>query len=307
MLALVNTPSGEAPVGMREVPEPSPAPQEAVVGVRAFSLNRGDLYLLPRRPDGWVPGVDVAGVVSRAAADGTGPPQGSRVVGFVGGSGWAQRTAVRTDSLAVLPEKVGFAQAATLPGAGLTALRAVQLGASLLGRRVLVTGASGGVGRFAVQLAALSGASVTGVVGSPERGGGLLDLGASDVVAGVGDAEGRFELILESAGGTSFEAAMGKLVPGGTLVCLGNSSMRKAAYDFYDYLDLLPSGARIEVIFTVPGTAEIWEKLGLLTRLVEAGTLVPQVGYQGIWEDIARGIEELRERRVAGKAIFRID
>jgi NADPH2:quinone reductase len=165
---LVNTPSGKRLIEMREVPEPTPAPDEALVEVRAFSLNRGDFYLLARQPEGWIPGNDVSGVVTRAASDGS----GSRVVGFVGDSGWAQRVAVPVDRLAVLSGSVGFSEAAALPVAGLTALRALRLGGLLLGRRVLVTGASGGVGRFAVQLAALSEARVSGVAGSPERGEG---------------------------------------------------------------------------------------------------------------------------------------
>jgi NADPH2:quinone reductase len=137
MLALVNTPSGKRLVEMREVPEPTPAPDEALVEVRAFSLNRGDFYLLARQPEGWIPGNDVSGVVTRAASDGSGPREGSRVVGFVGDSGWEQRVAMPVDRLAV-PSV-----------AGLTALRALRLGGLLLGRRVLVTGGQPRAGRGA--------------------------------------------------------------------------------------------------------------------------------------------------------------
>ena len=70
MLAVVNTPEGTAPVEIREVPEPQPAPNEALVEVRAFSLNRGELRLLQIRPEGWRPGQDISGVVLRAAAGG---------------------------------------------------------------------------------------------------------------------------------------------------------------------------------------------------------------------------------------------
>ncbi len=73
MLAIVNTPKGSAPVELREVPEPQPAPNEALVEVRAFSLNRGELRLFQIRPEGWRPGQDISGVVLRAAADGSGP------------------------------------------------------------------------------------------------------------------------------------------------------------------------------------------------------------------------------------------
>ena len=145
MLALVATHNPENPVEMRDVPEPKPEPNEAIVEVHAFSLNRGELSLLANRPAGWRPGQDIAGVVIQQATDGSGPAAGTRVVGLVDGAGWSQRVAVRTTHLAALPDNMSFAAAAALPIAGLTALRTVRTGGSILGRRVLVTGAAGGV------------------------------------------------------------------------------------------------------------------------------------------------------------------
>src|SRR5438874_13677483 len=146
VLAIVNTPTALLPVELREVAEPQPAAGEAIVEVRAFSLNRGELALLASRPAGWRPGQDIAGIVVRAAADGSGPQEGTRVVAMVDGAGWAQRVAAPTARMAALPDNVSFASAATLPVAGLTALRTVRLGGALLGRRALITGAAGGVG-----------------------------------------------------------------------------------------------------------------------------------------------------------------
>src|SRR6185503_10965684 len=163
MLGLVNTPNGSAPVELRELPEPYPAPNEALVQVHAFSLNRGELRSFRNNEEGWVPGQDVAGVVLRQAADGGGPPPGARVVALTDEFGWAQRVAVASHRMAVLPANVSFSQAATLPVAGLTALRTLRHGAPLLGKRVLITGAAGGVGTLAVQLAARSGAEVTAI------------------------------------------------------------------------------------------------------------------------------------------------
>jgi len=148
-----------------------------------------------------VPGQDIAGVVLRQAASGKGPPVGTRVVALVDDSGWAERVAVPSHRMAVLPDGVSFAEAATLPVAGLTALRTLRHGGALIGRRVLITGAAGGVGTLAIQIAAQSGAHVTAVVGRPERAAGLKELGATEVVDGIGAAQGRFALILESAGG----------------------------------------------------------------------------------------------------------
>src|ERR1700738_4614020 len=103
MLALVNTPNGTTPVELREVPEPQPAPNEALVEVRAFSLNRGELRLLQVRPEGWRPGQDISGVVLRAAADGNGPRGGERVVALTDNAGCAERAAVAAPPVGGLP------------------------------------------------------------------------------------------------------------------------------------------------------------------------------------------------------------
>ncbi len=206
MFALVNTPNGTAPVELRELPEPQPARNEALVEVRAFSLNRGELRSFRNNEEGWVPGQDVAGVVLHQAANGEGPPAGARVVALMDEFGWAQRAAVPTHRMTVLPDSVSLAQAATLPVAGLTALRTLRHGAPLLAKRVLITGAAGGVGTLAVQLAVRSGARVTAVVGRPDRAAGLRDLGALEVIQGIDTAQGRFGLILNRPEGRRLRA-----------------------------------------------------------------------------------------------------
>src|SRR6266851_10129885 len=145
MRALVATSDPLAPLEIRAVDEPSPEANQSLVEVRAVSINRGELRLLAARPAGWRPGQDIAGVVVQTAADGSGPPVGTRVVALVDQAGWAEQVGVPSSRLGVLPDGVSFAQAASLPVAGLTALRALRLGGMLLGRTVLVSGATGGV------------------------------------------------------------------------------------------------------------------------------------------------------------------
>ncbi len=180
MRALVVDPSAEGGLRLGEAPEPEPAPDQVLVDIRHITLNYGDLNGARNRPAGFVPGWDASGVVMRAAADGDGPAAGARVVTtMVTQGGWAERRAVALDELAVVPDDIDLGEAATLPVTGVTALRALRRSGPLLGRRVLVTGASGGVGRFAVQLASLGGAHVIASVGSQARGEGLRELGGT--------------------------------------------------------------------------------------------------------------------------------
>jgi NADPH2:quinone reductase len=307
MLALVNTPRGNTPVELRDVAEPEAAANEAIVEVRAFSLNRGELSLLANRPEGWRPGQDIAGVIVKSATDGSGPKEGSRVVALVDQAGWAQRAAAPTARMAVLPESVSFAQAATLPIAGLTALRTLRLGQYPLGSRVLITGASGGVGRFAVQLAALAGAEVTGVVGHSERAAGLRELGAASVVTSIQEAQGLYDLILESVGGSSLAHAIRLVAPNGTIVMFGNSSGEQTPISFPAFAG--HAGARLTGFFSYLSgePASFGADLALLVSLIAADKLIPQIGLEDSWHNLVLALPALRERRVNGKAIFRVD
>jgi len=306
MLAIVNTPAGPEPVAIREVAEPDLRLDEALVAVHAFSLNRGELRLFQTRPEGWRPGQDIAGVVLRAAADGSGPPAGTRVVALCDWEGWAERAAVPTRRMAPIADNVSFAAAASLPVAGLTALRALRHGAPLLGKRVLITGAAGGVGNLAVQLAARSGARVTAIVGNAERGRVIDGLGAAEIVTAIEAAQGRFALILEAAGGASLKAAIERVEHRGTVVVFGNSSGEPTAINFRDFAE--HQNARIQGFhyFTSEAEERFGPDLALLAGLIADGSLRPRIAEHG-WRELAKIGPSLRERRVAGKAVFHIE
>ena len=306
MLALVNTPSAPIAVELNEVPEPVPMPDEAVVEVHAFSLNRGEIALLASRPDGWRPGQDISGVVVQPAADGSGPEKGTRVVALVDGAGWSQRVAAPTARMAVLPDTVSFASAATLPVAGLTALRTLRQGGSLLGQRVLITGAAGGVGSFAVQLAALAGAEVTGVARHPDHVVGLSELGATALVANIQEAEGPFDLILESVGGASLAGAISKVAPGGTIVVFGNSSREETSFSFPNFSGHAAARLLAFFIYESGTPSSMGVDLAKLVSLVAAGKLIPQIGLEDSWYNVYRDAAAVRDRKVNGKAVFHI-
>jgi NADPH:quinone reductase len=307
MLGLVTTPDGKQPVELRELPEPQPQRHEALVAVHAFSLNRGELRSIRNNGEGWVPGQDIAGVVLQQAADGSGPPAGARVVALTDELGWAQRVAVPGHRMAELPDNVSFSQAATLPVAGLTALRTLRHGAPLLGKRVLITGAAGGVGTIAVQLAARSGARVTALVGRRERAAGIKELGASEVVEGIENAQGRFGLILESGGGASLARAVQLVEAKGTVVVYGNSSGEPTTLSFADFRGAQNSRVQSFHYFTSEAEDRFAPDLALLVSLIADGSLTPQIGVERSWRDIAQVAEQLRDRRVSGKAVLSVD
>ena len=307
MLALVNTPNRPTPVEIREVPEPQPVRNETLVAVHSFSLNRGELRSFVNNEEGWIPGQDISGTVLQPAADGSGPPAGTRIVALTDEFGWAQRVAVPSHRIATLPDSVGFAAAASLPVAGLTALRALRHGSGLLGRRVLITGAAGGVGHLAVQLAAHSGALVTAVAGGPERADGLRKLGANEVVLGIQNAQGPYWLIMESVGGASLSTALKLVEAKGTIVVYGNSSGEPSAIAFADFRGAQNSRLQSFFYFTSGPEEQFAQDLALLVLMIERKALTPQTGPERSWRDLPHIAEELRARRISGKAVFRVE
>ena len=299
MRALLVDSSSKAGFRLGETADPVPAANQALVQVKTISLNYGEVSGGYGAEEGKVPGWDAAGVVVKAAADGSGPEVGARVVAFgFGGGAWAQLRAVDVAELAVLPDNVDFAQAAALPVAAVTALRALRRFGSVLGRRVLVTGAAGGVGRFGVQLAALSGAHVIASVGSVARGEGLDKLGAAEVVVGVEGLAGPLHGVLDNVGGPNQVAAFGLLADGGSVQSIGATSGEPAVYPPYSTVG---PQRRVEGFMMGSG---LGEDLAYLASLVGGGRLDVEIGYRGSWENVEDAIEALLGRTVVGTAVL---
>ena len=300
MRALVADPSAPANVSFGELPEPVPAPHQALVKIASSSLNYGDIKGAAQRKRGTPLGWDAAGIIVTAAADGSGPAEGSRVVTFGGSGAWAERQAVDTAEIAVVPDVVDLGAASALPVAGVTALRALRRFGFIAGERILVTGASGGVGRFAVQLAAIAGAHVIASVGRPERGAGLPELGAAEVVVGLNGVDVPLRGVIDNVGGPQLAAAFELLGEGGSIQSIGGTSGEPTVFPPYGTVGMRRS---IEA-FTMGG--HLAADLGYLAALLAQGKLDPQIGWRGNWERVDEAAQALLGRQVAGKAVLDI-
>jgi NADPH:quinone reductase len=293
-------------VALGQAPDPQQLHDEALVEVRAISLNRGESRRLASLQAGSVTGWDLAGVVVRPAPDGSGPGEGARVVGLMDRGAWAELAAVKTELLAELPEQISFEQASTLPVAGLTALCSLELGGFIVGKRVLVTGASGGVGRFAIQLAKLAGAQVTAVA---RRTDGLRELGADELLTELELGGPNFDLILDAVGGPVLGAALQRVAPGGLVVSFASTVPEPVTYPTRELFSRAP-GARLyglyvftELARTRSGSAD----LRRLAELVSDGRLDPQIDRVDSWEHAGAAVQALLDRQVAGKAVLTVD
>jgi NADPH:quinone reductase-like Zn-dependent oxidoreductase len=233
------------------------------------------------------------------------------VVGILPSGAWAERVNCRSHAVAVLPEAVSDAQAATLPVAGLTALHALRQGGLLLGRKVLVDGASGGVGHFACQLAAAAGAFVWGHVRREQHRAAVAEWCGERVVVGrelaAAKPHGPFWLILDSVGGSSVGAALGMLQPNGTCVVFGVSESSTATIESREFF--ATGGTRLyglTLFHELMSVERASIGLRLLAELIAAGKLQPQIAVETQWSEIGTVAQRLIDRGFTGKAVLHI-
>lgn len=293
-----------SPHGIRFATRPTPVPKtgEVLVEVRHIALNFGETRRAVRglEADGTVLGWDTSGVIAAVGPDTIAPPIGTRVVARGRADGWAEKRLAHIDDIAVVPEGVDLGEAAALPTAGGTALATLLRSGPTLGRRVLVTGASGGVGRFAVQLARLGGAEVIAVVGSESSREGLVELGAHQVSVNFEGITGKVDTVIESVGGEVFVKAWGLLRRNGVLQSLGWASGEDAILP--PLATVGPTERILQGFVSSENRYGAWVQT--LLGFLADGHLKTEVKWRGSWEDFGTAADVLLSRQLRGKAVL---
>lgn len=306
---------------LAEVPKPSPGEGEVLVRVRAASANAGDWRILraapflirlggyglltPKHP---ILGQDVAGQVAALGAGVTQFREGDEVFGESPDcGGFAEYVRVPAARLAPKPASLSFEQAAAVPMAGVTALRGLRLAGPLQpGQAVLVNGASGGVGMFAVQIAKALGAEVTGVCSTRNRE-LVRSIGADRVIDYTREDftrnEQAYDLILNAAAYRSIFDCRRALRPGGTYVHIGGSTAR-----MFEVLLLAPLASRgRNGAFRFLASETTTEDLVVLTELLEAGKVAPVIDRRYPLSGVADALRYLETGRARGKVVIDLD
>jgi NADPH:quinone reductase-like Zn-dependent oxidoreductase len=310
---------------LADVARPVPGDREVLVRVRATSVQpydwhhmRGEPYvarLMPgtlglRAPKIGILGADVAGLVEAVGADVTAFRPGDEVYALVAQGGFAEYVCVPEDRLAPKPRNLSFAQAAAVPLAGVTALYGLcGQGRMRSGQRVLVNGASGGVGTFAVQIAAALGATVTGVCGT--RNTALVrSLGADEVVDYAAQdftrLGPRHDLLLDVAGGRSAWTCRRALTPEGTYVAVGGPQGRwlQPAGHVFAAVAMSPLVSQRMVMADVYACTEHKQNLMTLTELIEAGAVSPVIDRRFPFDDIPAAVAYQEAGHATGKVVI---
>ncbi|MFI8526011.1 zinc-binding dehydrogenase [Promicromonospora sukumoe] len=290
-------------LALREVPEPVPGPHEAVVEVRAFAPNHGDLEGLAGLPDGHLPGWDAAGVVVAEAADGTGPRQGETVVSLGADGAWAERRLVTAESVGLAPAGADPRAMSVVPVAATSALRGLRRLGSVLGRRVLVLGGTTAVGLFAVQLAARSGAHVVATTRDPARHELLQRLGAGEVVSSPAELDAPVAGGLDLVGGPGLVEAFARLRPGGTLVALGHAAGQAETFPYGALFGNDALHDRSLTTFFLGAEPDLGPDFAWLAAEIHEGRLDPVVSAVRPWDELPAAFAD-GSAREPGKTVL---
>jgi NADPH:quinone reductase-like Zn-dependent oxidoreductase len=323
MKAIVQHEYGEADVlHLEEIDKPEIGDDQVLVRVHAAGVDRGVWHLMAgvpypirlagfglRAPKNGVRGTEVAGCVEAVGSDVTTLHPGDEVFGVADGS-FAEYASARADKLAPKPESLTFEQAAAVPVSALTALQAIRdHGRVQQGRHVLVIGASGGVGSFAVQIAKAFGTEVTGVC-STAKVDFVRSLGADHVIdyerAGIADAGQRYDTIVDTGGNRPLSQLRRALTPGGTLVIVGAETGGRWLGGTDRGLRALALSPFVRQKLAVFITSENAEDLRFLTKLIEAGQVKPAVDRVYALSEVPDAIRYMLEGHVRGKVVVAV-
>jgi NADPH:quinone reductase-like Zn-dependent oxidoreductase len=325
MKAIVQDAYGSADVlEFRDIDQPVPRDNEVLVRVHAAGLHRGDWHVMTglpylirivvptlglRKPKVPVRGMDVAGHVAAVGEHVTRFQPGDAVFGWCDGS-FAEYACAGENHFAPKPPNLSFEQAAAVPISGFAALQGLRdVGEVQPGQRVLIIGASGGVGSFAVQLAKAFGAEVTGVCSTTQVD-LVRSIGADDVIDYTRDdfADGtrHWDLILDTAGRRSLSRLRRALTPKGTLVIVGGEGAGRwlGGFDRNLRAPLLSRfvGQRLRML----ASKERPEDLQTLRELIEAGKLTPIIGRSYPLREVPEAIRALEAGHTRGKLVITV-
>jgi NADPH:quinone reductase-like Zn-dependent oxidoreductase len=326
MKAIVQDVYGSADVlALRDIDRPSVGDDEVLVRVRAAGVDPGVWHLMTgrpylvrafgfglRKPKVRVRGRDLAGVVESVGARVTRLRPGDEVYGTCETGSFAEYAAARQDRLAVKPTNLSFEQAAVTPVSGMTALQGLRDCAGLRpGQRVMVIGAAGGVGSFAVQIAKAFGATVTGVC-STSKVDLVGSLGAADVIdythSQIDGNGARYDVIIDTAGNRPVSLLRRALTPRGTLVLVGGEHGGGRLLGGFDRQMLRAPlmsifvSQRLRSLMAKEHAADLEE----LRRLIDSGAVTPVIDRAYPLADAADAIRHLAQGHAAGKTVVTV-
>jgi NADPH:quinone reductase-like Zn-dependent oxidoreductase len=306
---------------LAEMDKPDIAANEALVEVRAAGMDRGTWHSMTgqpylmrvmgfgfRRPKNLVAGLDLAGTVVAVGSDVTRFQAGDEVFGISRGS-YAEYAAAREDKLANKPANLTFEQAAVVPISGGTAIQGLRAGRIAAGQKVLIIGASGGVGTYAVQLAKALGAEVTGVC-STAKVDLVRSIGADHVIdytrEDFADGDQRYDLILDIGGNSPLSRLRRALAPRGTLVIVGGEGGGKWTGGFGRSIRAVALSPFVGQRLRMLASKEHHTHIEAASRFIEAGQIAPIVDRTYPLAEVPEAMRHLEAGLARGKVAITI-